>query len=52
MTLTVLELAGRTYVEQAVLTGEMELAVSLPFAMTVVAASVFSWFADGELSTI
>ncbi|MDQ6726051.1 MAG: Uma2 family endonuclease [Actinomycetota bacterium] len=42
MTLTILELAGGSYVERAVLTGDMELAVNLPFAMTVLAASIFS----------
>jgi Uma2 family endonuclease len=42
MTLTILELAGGSYVERAVLTGDMELAVSLPFAMTVLPASIFS----------
>ncbi len=42
MTLTILELAGRSYVEWAVLTGDMELAVDLPFVMTVLAASIFS----------
>jgi len=42
MTLTILELAGGSYVERAVLTGDMELAVSLPFTMTVLAASIFS----------
>jgi Uma2 family endonuclease len=42
MTLTILELAGDTYVDRAVLTGDRELAVSVPFAMTIVAASIFS----------
>lgn len=42
MTLTILELAGDGYVERAVLTRDMELDVSLPFAMTVLAASILS----------
>lgn len=42
MTLTILELAGGSYVERAVLTGDMEIAVNLPFAMTVLPASIFS----------
>lgn len=42
MTLTILELAAGSYVQRAVLTGDMELAVTLPFAMTVIAGSIFS----------
>jgi Uma2 family endonuclease len=42
MTLTILELAGGSYVQRGVLTGDMQLAVSLPFTMTVLAASIFS----------
>ncbi len=42
MTLTILELDDDHYLERAVLQGDMELAVGLPFTMTVSAAAIFS----------
>jgi len=42
MTLTILELVDGQYVERAVLDRDSELAVSLPFGMTVSAASIFA----------
>lgn len=41
-TLTILELAEGQYVERAVLRPDTELAVSLPFSMTVSAAAIFA----------
>lgn len=42
MTLTILELADDQYVERGVLEGDTELAVTLPFSMTVNAAAILS----------
>lgn len=41
-TVTILELADDEYVERAVLEADMELAVSLPFSMTVSATAIFA----------
>jgi hypothetical protein len=40
--LTLLDLAAGSYVERAVQTGTTELAVSMPFAITVIAASILA----------